>query len=268
MRALRKSSRANQGRIRNAAGELESSENRASTLAAYLQDVQWAVRPATLVSTSHLGDALPVNTDPVTEKELLAAIRGFKKGKACGPDDQPVELWRALLENGDVEGVQWLLSFFNRIWAQRQVPEVWHLQTVAMIYKKGDTADCGNYRPICLLNAVYMIFTMVLLRRLLAVGADARVWPSQFGFRRMRGTEDALFCARRAVERAWAHRDGKLHLLALDWAKAFDSISSDALLNALSRFGIPDHVVEIIKSIYTDRKFVVHDCGNESSPHR
>ena len=81
-------------------------------------------------------------------------------------------------------------------------------------------------------------------------------------------TEDALFCARRAVERAWAHKGGKLHLLALDAANAFDSISSDALLNALSRFGIPDQVVEIIQSTYTDWKFVVHDCGSESSPHR
>ena len=75
----------------NVHGELVSSENRAATLADYLQDVQWAVRPATLVSKAHLGDTIPVHMGPVTTKELRAAIQAFKKGKTCGPDDQPVE---------------------------------------------------------------------------------------------------------------------------------------------------------------------------------
>jgi hypothetical protein len=124
---------------------------------------------------------------PVTTKELREAIRAFKKGKACGPDDQPVEFWRAVIEDGDADGVEWLLSLFGAIWTQRQVPESWHLQKVVMLYKKGDPAECCNYRTICLLNAAYKIFAMVILKRLLAAGADTKVWPSQFGFRRMRG---------------------------------------------------------------------------------
>ena len=39
------------------------------------------------------------------------------------------------------------------------------------------------------------------------------------------GTSDALFIARRAIEKTWAQKGGKIVLLALDWSKVFDAIS-------------------------------------------
>ena len=77
------------------------------------------------------------------------------------------------------------------MWFGRDVPEAWHLQRVAMIFKKGDPALCANYRPICLLNAAYKVSAMILLRRLVAAGADGKIWGTQFGFKRGCGTEDA-----------------------------------------------------------------------------
>ena len=106
---------------------------------------------------------------------------------------------------------------------------------------------------------------MILLRRLQAAGADNRVSTTQFGFRTERSTEDALHCVRRAVERAWAHQGGQLHLLALDWRRAFDSIDPDALLNALRRFGLPLHFREAVAAIYNNRSFVVSESGHTSA---
>ena len=162
------------------------------------------------------------------------------------------------------EGTKLLLELCDKTMLGKSVPDDWHVQQVALIFKKGDPADCGNYRPICLLNAAYKIFAMVLLKRLLQAGADERVSPTQFGFRQKRGTEDALHCARRAIDRANADRGGCLHLLALDWAKAFDSINADATLNALRRFGLPAHFCEVVRSIYTGRIFAVRECGETS----
>ena len=121
---------------------------------------------------------------------------------------------------------------------------------MACIYKKGDPGDCGNYRPINLSNAAYKIYAMILLKRLLAAGADSRVWSSQFGFRPGRSTDDALHCVRRAMERACADRGGSLHSLALDYRKTFDSIDPSALLNALRRFGLPLQFQTAISAIY------------------
>jgi hypothetical protein len=95
----------------------------------------------------------------------------------------------------------------------------------------------------------------------LEAGADERISPSQFGFTRKRSTEDALYCARRAIEKAWAHRGGAVHLLALDWRMAFDSINSESLISALKRFGLPSHILKIVCAVYTDRCFNVNECG-------
>ena len=74
--------------------------------------------------------------------------------------------------------------------------------------------------------------------------------------------------ARRMLEDTWSTRDGSRLFLALDWAKAFDSVSPDALAASLRRFGCPDGFVEVVQSIYSDRKFVVQDFGTTSSIHQ
>ena len=125
----------------------------------------------------------------------------------------------------------------------------------------------SRYRPISLLNAGYKIFAKILLNRLKQGGAEKRIWPTQFGFRSKRGTSHALLMARTEIERTWAMRDGQSMLLALDWAKAFDSIDPDGLLTALSRFGIPGKFLSMISDIYSQRKFSVRDCGHESRQH-
>ena len=69
------------------------------------------------------------------------------------------------------------------------------------------------------------------------------------------------------LEDVWAKRDGKVIFLALDWAKAFDSVSPFALASALRRFGIPSPYVDVIRAIYSDRRFVVKDAGYVSDWH-
>ena len=123
----------------------------------------------------------------ISLSELLSATKRIKDNKACGPDDHPVEFWQAILKNGDGtsrEGAQFLVGFCNAILHQSSVATSWHLQRFALIYKKRDPADCSNYRPICLLNAAYKIFAMVILQRLLRTGADEHIGSTQFGLRK------------------------------------------------------------------------------------
>ncbi len=70
---------------------------------------------------------------------------------------------------------------------------------------------------------------------------------------------------RRQVETAWAQQGGKLLVLelALDWAKAFDSVDPEAMIAALGRFGLPAHILQI-QAIYTDRVFQVAESGGVS----
>ena len=73
--------------------------------------------------------------------------------------------------------------------------------------------------------------------------------------------------ARRVIEDAWGCRDGSAPLLALDWAKAFDSVSLDSLIEALRRFRIPADFQRMVVSIYSDQQFFVKEGGGVSEMH-
>jgi hypothetical protein len=55
-------------------------------------------------------------------------------------------------------------------------------------------------------------------------------------------------------------------LLALDWAKAFDSVHVGRLMQCLQRFGIKGQTLQAIKGLMQNRLFFVQDCGNKSAP--
>ena len=76
---------------------------------------------------------------------------------------------------------------------------------------------------------------------------------------------DVISQLRHKVEQDWAQRDGRLMVLALDWKRAFESISLDALLLGLRRCGFTEHVLKTIGAIYRDRRFQLRDCGQQSS---
>ena len=59
-------------------------------------------------------------------------------------------------------------------------------------------------------------------------------------------------------------KNGGAVFVALDWAKAFDCISPDGLVDALRRFGLPQPFLEFIKNVYANRQFFVQDMGEQS----
>ena len=101
-------------------------------------------------------------------------------------------------------------------------------------------------------------------------GAEERLSKTQFGFRLHRGTTDAIFAARRYIERAWAGRSSQVLLLALDWNKAFDSVNPDAMAVALRRFRLPEFQIDLISKMYSERRFRVMDgqALSEERPQR
>ena len=225
---------------------------------------QWNKRP-TETRTSRPNARLPlnVNVDPFCRNELLIVLGKLKPRRAAGADNLPPEFFKALVHNTDA--LEELLYLMNLCWANKTVPKSWHMARVCLIFKKGDPSLSENYRPISLLNLAYKIYAALMLHRLKKGGVDDCIWPTQFGFKAGRGTVDALFIIRRHLERVWNSKAQKTWLLALDWAKAFDSIPPESLVQALKRFGLPDQFVEVIGEVYSTREFYVHECGVSSN---
>ena len=133
------------------------------------------------------------------------------------------------------------------------------------IHKKERTDACENYSPISLSSVGYKVFAALVHSRLAQGGAERRLTQSHYGLRSGHSTQEAIFVLRRHIEAALAGRDGKMTALALDWSKAFDSVNPAAKIAGLRRSGLPEHALEVIRAIYTDRSFEVRDCGAASS---
>ena len=218
------------------------------TMANYLEKVQWAVRPDSIpnISTA-LWSQLDVDEGEITKLEVERVIKNLKRGKAAGPDNIPSDVWIQL--SSDTECLEWIVTFCNQCWRLKQIPDSWHQARVSCIVKKGDCALCENYRPISLLNIGYKIFSAILLNRFKDVGAETRIWSIQFGFISGFDTVNALFLVRRKLEVIFNESNKHLTFLTLDWAKAFDSIDPESLVQALRRFGIPFSYLMMIKEI-------------------
>ena len=200
----------------------------------------------------------------LTESELRKSIARLASGKAIQAGGVPIECFKAIARAGRNVFLDFL-DICNGAWSGEELPESWLSARVAMIFKKGDPAMSTNYRPICLTAAAYRIYASMIKQRLLDAGLDSRLWPSQFGFCSGRSTEDALYLTRRHVEQACAWRTGRVSLLALDWAKCFDSVHVGRLMQCLRRFGVRGAPLKSIAAIMQGRTFFVEDSGVSSS---
>ena len=57
----------------------------------------------------------------VSREEVKNALRKMKKGKAVGPNELPVEVWKCMGEMG----IKFLTRLFNRLLMDEQMPEEW-----------------------------------------------------------------------------------------------------------------------------------------------
>ena len=101
--------------------------------------------------------------EPITKDEIKEALRKMAKGKAEGPDQIPVEVWKGL---GEV-GRQGLTELFNVILRTAKMPREWRASTVIPLYKnKGDIQLCNNFRGIKLLSHTMKLWERVIEQRL------------------------------------------------------------------------------------------------------
>ena len=77
----------------------------------------------------------------VSREEVKNALKSIKKGKAVGPDELPVEVWKCI---GKME-IKFLTRLFNRLLMGERMPEKWKRSVLIPIFKdKGDAQCCGN----------------------------------------------------------------------------------------------------------------------------
>ncbi len=72
---------------------------------------------------------------------------------------------------------------------------------------------------------------------------------SRCGYRRGRGCVDMIFGTRQLIEKTMEHKT-KMFMLFVDLRKAYDSVPRKVLWSALERYGVPDSLLMIVRSLH------------------
>ena len=197
---------------------------------------------------------LPIGIEPPSAKEIEDSIRKLNSGKAAGPDEIPPE---ALKANAGLSA-EMLQPLFEKMWKEGQFPKEWKEGHLIKLPKKGDLSQCGNYRGITLLSIPGKVFARILLDRI-KEAVDRRMREEQAGFRKGRSTRDQIATLRIILEQSneW---NSPLLVNFIDYEKAFDSVDRDTLWKILRHYGVPIHIVNLIREMYQGTNCrVIHD---------
>ena len=161
-----------------------------------------------------------------------------------------------MLKNGGEALKHALLELYNEIIKPNATPpQQWKRTQITVIYKSGDARQPQNYRPISTIPLLYKLFARLLYNRI-ALTLDAQQPPDQAGFRHHFCTDDHLFTLAmiEEVAREW---QVPVYLATLDFKKAFDAVSHQALWNALTDQGLAPQYVALLTQLYTNQTATV-----------
>ena len=140
---------------------------------------------------------------------------------------------------------------------EKRVPSVWKKSTTILVFKKGDEALPGNWRPISLQNAVYKIYAAIWDRRLASWASETgAVSPAQKGFVPGEGCLEHSFLVRSMMEDA-RRRHRPLHLVWFDLRNAFGSVPHNLIWYGMRKLGVPEEALSILMDIYEGSTFTI-----------
>lgn len=198
----------------------------------------------------------------VLKDEVLAAINDMKNNKAEGADNIPAEILKILGEKATGE----LIRLCQDIYNTGKWPEDF-LQTIMIpIKKKNNATTCKDYRTISLLPHAAKVMLKILTKRIQAkVEAEKGLGEDQFGFRKGRGTRDAIGALRVLTERSLEYGQ-EVYICFVDYEKAFDRVDWRKLMSALRRRGIDWKDRRLIGNLYMNQKVKIRidgECSEE-----
>ncbi len=197
---------------------------------------------------------------PPTTEEVRHVLGELRCGTASGDDGISPEAYKAL----DELGVEWLHGVFLRVWEEGRVPTQWRDAEMIPLPKKGDLTSCDNWRGISLLAVAGKAFARLLNHRLRHLAE--RVLPeSQCGFRRGRSCSDMVFTTAQLAERAKEYSI-PIHIVFIDLRKAYDSVPRKRMWEVLHQLGVPDRLIDLIKSLHEGMQVRVRVGNKRTSP--
>ncbi len=193
----------------------------------------------------------------ITLQELGHALSKLNNNSAPGIDGLPIPFYKTFWN-------KLKQPFFESIQFAMQIGELSATQKrgVITLFHKGKHLkrdELKNWRPITLTNTDYKIFSKTLAIRLQST-LPGLIHINQSGFMKNRAISDHI----RTIDDLISISNSSNHsgmIVSLDFAKAFDSIDTNAIFNALDKFNFGKNFINMIKTLVNKNKSCVQNGG-------
>ena len=185
--------------------------------------------------------------NPINRNELYQALKDMKTGKAPGSDGLTVQFykrcWHVI--------AQPLLNCILESIEKGTLPLSMRQSIIKLLPKKDkDKKILKNWRPISLINVDTKIFSKLIANRL-KIRLPKIVKTDQKAFVAGRQLHEGILNQRITIEHCLkAKNEGAL--VAIDFAKAFDSVEHSALWKALRAYGFSEYLSGLVKTLCKD----------------
>lgn len=181
--------------------------------------------------------------------EVKNILKNLDPNKAPGPD----QIHGKILKNCASALCTPLTLLFQSSFYTCSIPTDWKSANVVPVYKKGSKNSVQNYRPISLTSLIMKVYEKVLAAELLK-RVNNKINPWQHGFLPLKSCESQLLPFVDELART-LNQGSRTDIVYFDFAKAFDSVNHDILLDKLkNRFGIDGFLLKFFVEYLSGRK--------------
>ena len=189
--------------------------------------------------------------------EMSEALRGMNTGSSPGIDGITTEFYKFFWV--DIKYIVFESLMYAKQSKELSISQRKGIFTLIHKGKDLNKDEIKNWRPISLMNVDYKILTRVLAKRLQNVVSEI-VHENQSGFIRGRQITKVLRELDDVIERDKFYKSSNL-LLAIDFEKAFDTISCQFIMKMCYKFGIGEYFGDWIKIVMNNRLACVKNNG-------
>jgi hypothetical protein len=158
----------------------------------------------------------------------------MEKNKAPGPDEFPAKFWQVFWDVIKKDLMAMFDSFYDGLLPIHSI----NFGTIILIPKSLDSNSIQQYRPICLLNVSFKIFTKVLANRLTTV-ANKVISPTQSAFLPGRNIMEGVVVLHETLHELHRRQlDGVV--FKIDFEKAYDKVKWPFVRQTLRMKGFDD----------------------------
>jgi hypothetical protein len=160
------------------------------------------------------------------------SIKEIRDKKATGDDDVPGDALKLLGE----DGLRLMTQLINSIYVTGEWPRDFIQVTMVNLKKKYKPTKCSDHRTVSLIAHTTKIVARIIRRRIERKTEDA-LGEDQFGFRRGKGTTDAIGMLRIISEGSLYTAEG-FYAFFINWQVEFDRVNWTALKQMLKETSI------------------------------